>query len=106
LLAATRKSQHDHYRPQYLLWPTALLYALRRPAGYVYLLLASAWLGLFYLYAFPSGETFRLWPGAVLEVLSIAILVAAVASMPWKAADSGDAEGLPSANPGILVSQS
>jgi Glycosyltransferase family 87 len=77
--------------PQYLLWPAALLYALRRPAGYVYLLLASAWTGLFYLYAFPKGESFSQWPGAALEALSIAILLAALASMPWKAASGGHA---------------
>lgn len=70
--------------PQYLLWPAALLYAARRPAGYVYLLLASAWMGLFYLYAFPRGETYSNWPGVVLEALSIAIVLAAVASMPWR----------------------
>ena len=77
--------------PQYLLWPAALLYALRRPAGYVYLLLASAWTGLFYLYAFPRGESFTHWPGAALEILSIAIMLAALASMPWKAASGGHA---------------
>jgi hypothetical protein len=75
--------------PQYLLWPAALLYTLRRPAGYVYLLLASAWTGLFYLYAFPHGESYLHWPGAVLEILSIAIMLAALASMPWKAASGG-----------------
>jgi hypothetical protein len=92
--------------PQYLLWPAALLYALRRPAGYVYLLLASAWTGLFYLQAYPTGETTWGWPGAVLEALSIAILLAALASMPWKTASNGDSQGLASANPRIPAGHS
>jgi hypothetical protein len=92
--------------PQYLLWPAALLYALRRPAGYLYLLLASAWTGLFYLQAYPTGQTTSGWPGAVLEALSIAIILAAVASMPWKAASSGDSQVLAAANPRIPASDS
>jgi hypothetical protein len=90
--------------PQYLLWPAALLYALRRPAGYAYLLLASAWTGLYYLYAFPRDETGVRWTGVVLEALSIAIVLAAVASMPWKPATAGRAEPRPrSARGGPMV---
>jgi hypothetical protein len=91
--------------PQYLLWPTALLYARRRPVGYVYLLLASAYTGLYYLYAFPSGEALTDWPGTALEALSIGILLAALAAMPWKA-PSGDSEGHARANSKIPASQS
>jgi hypothetical protein len=71
------------FGPQYLLWPAALLCASQRAAGYVYLLLASAYTALFYLYAFPRGENFTGWPGALLQLCSIALIIAAVAAMPW-----------------------
>ena len=44
---------------QYLLWPAALLCASRRPAGYVYLFLASVYTGVFYLYALPRHRGCR-----------------------------------------------
>jgi hypothetical protein len=71
------------FGPQYLLWPAALLCAAQRAAGHVYLFLASAYTGFFYLYAFPHDATFRAWPGALLLLCSIALIIAAVASMPW-----------------------
>lgn len=69
--------------PQYLLWPAALLYAAQRRAGYMYLALATVWIGLFYLYAFPRGETRNTSMGLALEILSVVIVLSAVASMPW-----------------------
>lgn len=78
--------------PQYLIWPAALLCAARRPAGYVFLTLSSAYVVLFYVVAFPRGENYTSWPGAVLEVISIGIEIAAVASMPWRPASSRPAE--------------
>jgi len=84
--------------PQYLLWPAALLYALRRPAGYIYLLLASAWVTLFYFYAFDAGLSMKGWPGVALEALSIGIMIAALASMPWK-----PAPGLTPSDPAALA---
>jgi hypothetical protein len=69
------------FGPQYLLWPAALLCASRRPAGYGYLFLAGAYTGVVYLYAMPRDETFASWPGALLQVCSVATIVAAVASM-------------------------
>lgn len=74
--------------PQYLIWPAALLYAARRPAGYVFLALSSGYVVLFYVYAFPHGESYSSWPGAVLEVLSLCIELAAVASIPWRPSSS------------------
>jgi len=71
------------FGPQYLLWPAALLCVSRRPAGYVYLFLASAYTGFFYLYAFPNHESLNSWPGALLQVGSILLIAAAIASMPW-----------------------
>jgi Glycosyltransferase family 87 len=76
--------------PQYLLWPAALLYAARRVPGYVYLALASIYVGLFYLYAFPRNQNYLGWPGGVLEGLSIAIILAAIASMPWRSGTWND----------------
>jgi hypothetical protein len=78
---------------QYLLWPAALLCASRRPAGYVYLFLASVYTGVFYLYALPRHEIAAAGPGAVLEVLSVAVIIAAVASMPWSELQSDRAAG-------------
>lgn len=71
------------FGPQYLLWPAALLCAARRPAGYAYLFLASVYAGVFYLYAFPRGGENTSWLGALLQVCSVALIIAAVASMPW-----------------------
>jgi Glycosyltransferase family 87 len=71
------------FGPQYLLWPAALLCASRRPAWYVYLFLASAYTGFFYLYAYPNHESLNSWPGALLQVGSILLIAAAIASMPW-----------------------
>lgn len=71
------------FGPQYLLWPAALLCAARRPAGYVYLFLASVYTGVFYLYALPGHVEISSWPGALLQVCSVALIIAAVASMPW-----------------------
>ena len=81
--------------PQYLLWPAALLYAARRPAGYVFLALSSVYVVLFYVYAFPRHESYSSWPGAVLEVISIGIEIAAAASIPWRSARSRPAELTP-----------
>jgi hypothetical protein len=78
---------------QYLLWPAALLCASRRPAGYAYLFLASVYTGVFYLYALPRHEIAAAGPGAVLEVLSVAVIIAAVASMPWSELQSDRAAG-------------
>jgi Glycosyltransferase family 87 len=78
--------------PQYLIWPAALLYAARRPAGYLFLALSSIYVVLFYVYAFPRVESYSSWPGVVLEVISIGIELAAVASMPWRPADNQQAE--------------
>lgn len=80
---------------QYLLWPAALLCASRRPAGYVYLFLASVYAGVFYLYALPRHEIAASRPGAVLEVCSVALIIAAVASMPWSELRSGRVTGPP-----------
>lgn len=77
--------------PQYLLWPAALLYAARRPAGYLYLALASGYVVLFYVYAFPRGESYSSWPGMALEVISIGIELSAAASIPWRSASSRQA---------------
>ncbi len=71
------------FGPQYLLWPAALLCASRRPAGYVYLFLASVYTAVFYLYALPGHVEISSWPGALLQVCSVALIIAAVASMPW-----------------------
>jgi hypothetical protein len=71
------------FGPQYLLWPAALLCASRRPAGYVYLFLASVYTGVFYLYALPDHVIITSWPAALLQVCSVALIIAAVASMPW-----------------------
>jgi hypothetical protein len=71
------------FGPQYLLWPAALLCVSRRPAGYVWLLLASMYTGFFYLYASPHAEGLSSWPGALLQVDSILLIAAAIASMPW-----------------------
>jgi hypothetical protein len=81
--------------PQYLLWPAALLYAARRPAGYVCLALSSGYVVLFYVYAFPRTESYSSWPGAVLEVISIGIEIAAAVSIPWRPASSRQAELAP-----------
>ena len=78
--------------PQYLLWPAALLYAARRPAGYVYLTLSSIYVVVFYAYAFPRGESYSSWPGVVLEVISVGIELSAAASMPWRSAGGRHAE--------------
>lgn len=78
---------------QYLLWPAALLYASRRPAGSVYLFLASVYTGVFYLYALPRHEIAASGPGALLEVCSVALIIAAVASMPWSDLRSAGATG-------------
>src|ERR1700728_371410 len=78
---------------QYLLWPAALLYASRRPAGYVYLFLASVYAAVFYLYALPRHEIAASRPGAVLEACSVALIIAAVASMPWSELRSDGATG-------------
>jgi hypothetical protein len=78
---------------QYLLWPAALLYASRRPAGSFYLFLASVYTGVFYLYALPLHEIAASRPGALLEVLSVAVIIAAVASMPWSELQSDGATG-------------
>ena len=78
---------------QYLLWPAALLYASRRPAGYAYLFLASVYTAVFYLYALPRHEIAASRPGAVLEVCSVALIIAAVASMPWSELRSDGAAG-------------
>lgn len=78
--------------PQYLIWPAALLYAARRPAGWLYLTLSSIYLGFFYVYAFPHGESYSSWPGVVLEVISIGIELSAAASMPWRPSGRRHAE--------------
>jgi hypothetical protein len=78
--------------PQYLIWPAALLYAARRPAGYVYLTLSSVYVVLFYVYAFPRGESYSSWPGVALEVISIGIEISAAASIPWRRTGSRPAE--------------
>jgi hypothetical protein len=78
--------------PQYLIWPAALLYAARRPAGYVFLALSGVYVALFYVYAFPRGESYSSWPGVVLEVISIGIELSAVASIPWRPARSRAAD--------------
>jgi hypothetical protein len=77
------------FGPQYLLWPAALLCASRRPAGYVYLFLASVYTAVFYLYALPDHVEISSWPGALLQVCSVALIIAAVASMPWSELRSG-----------------
>jgi hypothetical protein len=71
------------FGPQYLLWPAALLCASRRPAGYVYLFLASVYTGFLYLYVLPRQELTTSWPGALLQACSVPLIIAAVASMPW-----------------------
>jgi hypothetical protein len=81
------------FGPQYLLWPAALLCASRRPAGCVYLFLASVYAGVFYLYALPRHEIATSWPGALLQVCSVALIIAAVASMPWSELRSGRVTG-------------
>jgi hypothetical protein len=81
------------FGPQYLLWPAALLCASRRPAGYVYLLLASVYTGVFYLYALPHHEIVTSWPGALLQVCSVTVIIAAVASMPWSEVRPGRVTG-------------
>jgi hypothetical protein len=84
------------FGPQYLLWPAALLCVSRRAAGYVWLFLASVYTGLFYLYALPRGESMSSWPGAFLQVESIFLIAAAIASMPWsELRRSGDRMGEP-----------
>ena len=77
--------------PQYLLWPAALLCAARRPAGYLYLALASVYVALFYVYAFPRGESYSSWPGVALEVISIGVELSAAVSIPWRSASSREA---------------
>lgn len=81
--------------PQYLVWPAALLYASRRPAGYLYLTLSSVYVGFFYVYAFPRGDSYSSWPGAVLEVISVGIELTAAASLPWRSPRSRPAELTP-----------
>jgi Glycosyltransferase family 87 len=81
--------------PQYLIWPAALLYAARRPAGYVFLSLSSVYVALFYVYAFPRGESYSSWPGVVLEAVSIGIELSAAASIPWRQTGSRPAELAP-----------
>jgi Glycosyltransferase family 87 len=71
------------FGPQYLLWPVALLIATRRPIGWVYVLLATSYATLFYLYSFPRHDSLKSWPGAVLELTSIAVVIVAIAAMPW-----------------------
>ena len=78
--------------PQYLLWPAALLYAARRPAGYLYLTLSSVYVALFYVYAFPRGESYSSWPGLALEAISIGIELSAAASIPWRSTNGRPAE--------------
>jgi hypothetical protein len=92
------------FGPQYLIMPAALLCASRRPAGFGYLFLASVYTGVFYLYAFPRGESLTSWPGALLEVCSIAVIIAAIASMPWSQARSGHRTGPLQHQPGDSVS--
>jgi hypothetical protein len=91
--------------PQYLLWPVALLCAAGRRSGYAYILLATAWTGLFYLYAFPRGEGATHWAGAALEAVSIAVILAAIAAMPWRG-HGGPPAPLESAGPLMPASQS
>jgi hypothetical protein len=69
---------------QYLLWPVALLCTVwrRRPLALLYMVLATAYLGVFYLWAFPEPQiaTGLVW---TLEGLSLAVIVSAVLALPW-----------------------
>lgn len=84
---------------QYLAWPTALLCAARRPADYVYLALASAWTGLYYLYANPHNSPYASRPWHALQALGIVVIITAVASLPWSR-PSASPSGEPSTRPG------
>ena len=68
---------------QYLLWPAALLCAARRPTGQIYLLIAGAYAGFFYLYAVPLGSHLAGWPVNLLPLGSLPLIAAIVAAMPW-----------------------
>jgi hypothetical protein len=48
---------------------------------------------VFYLYALPLGESNSSWPGALLQVCSVALMIAAVASMPWSELRPGRGTG-------------
>jgi hypothetical protein len=67
---------------QYLLWPVPFVLLLRRPAGAVFVLLASAWAAYFYLFAvthpkLTSAENVLRWS-------SLLVIAAAVAAIPWR----------------------
>lgn len=72
------------FGPQYLLWPVALLCVVcrRRPLTLLYMVLAAAYVGVFYLWALQDRRigSDLLW---TLEGLSLAIVVSAVLALPW-----------------------
>jgi hypothetical protein len=72
------------FGPQYLLWPVALLCAVcrRHPVALLYMVLATGYLGVFYLWTFPEVQvgSDQIW---TLEGLSLAIMVSAVLALPW-----------------------
>lgn len=85
------------FGPQYLLWPIPLLCAVgvgrRLPA--LFMGLAAVYTGLFYLHASPTKHVTSGWPGAVLEVLSLAIELVAVLSILVSAHETGHTGPVP-----------
>ena len=90
------------FGPQYLLWPIPLLCAVcvtRRGAALVmalsYMGLAAFYEGLYYLHATPIKHVTSGWPGVTLEILSLAIELAAFLTILGGANETGHTGSVP-----------
>jgi hypothetical protein len=85
------------FGPQYLLWPIPLLCAvgLGRVLPAAYMALAALYEGLYYLHATPIKHVTTGWPGAVLEILSVAIELVALLSILVSAHETGHTGPVP-----------
>ncbi len=70
------------FGPQYLLWPVPFVLALRRPAGLVFVLIASCYAAFAYLVAIPHPGG-GAWTGPWQQWLSIPVVLSAVIAVPW-----------------------
>jgi hypothetical protein len=85
------------FGPQYLYWPVPLLCAIgvgrRMPA--LYMGLTAVYEGLYYLHASPTKHVTSGWPGATLEILSLAIELVAFLSILVSAHETGHTGPVP-----------